>query len=350
MGIGDVLRDLATDFGLVEDRAGRYARSLARARRTAFLKASWGRLVIALVLGLALVGLTVLLPPWSRAFVAGAAVATVVWLLVFIVEWASGAGSITMGAAAEQWTARELRRLRRHGWKPVSHVIARYGDVDHVAIGPGGVIVVETKWVSDGDLVEDQIRGDCGQARRGAKAIRLALQGRLRGAPVHTALVYWSPNEVAIPATLQSDTTDVTVLASSQLRRWLEGIRADVLADVDIQSAWITLTDFARRIDIKELGANARPRQTPQRGLIDLTVGVVVGLVLFYASASALRSIGPVCFVPVSAVAASSVFMSRHIGPNPEVRAIVLGVLVGTLGFCLAGEALYAYFGLIHHG
>jgi hypothetical protein len=46
---------------------------------------------------------------------------------------------------AECWTADELRRLRRRGWRAVHNLHLQSGDVDHVAVGPGGVVVVETK-------------------------------------------------------------------------------------------------------------------------------------------------------------------------------------------------------------
>jgi hypothetical protein len=51
-----------------------------------------------------------------------------------------------MGDLGEQWTASELRKLRRRGWRLVNHVMLKNRDIDHVLVGPGGVLAVETKW------------------------------------------------------------------------------------------------------------------------------------------------------------------------------------------------------------
>lgn len=60
-------------------------------------------------------------------------------------------------ADAEEWTARELRKLERDGWRTVHNLCFAAGDVDHIAIGPGGVVVVETKSTdSDWDFLRKQ--------------------------------------------------------------------------------------------------------------------------------------------------------------------------------------------------
>ena len=46
---------------------------------------------------------------------------------------------------AEEFTSSELRSLRWCGWKTIDRVQFDRYDVDHVAIGPGGVCVIETK-------------------------------------------------------------------------------------------------------------------------------------------------------------------------------------------------------------
>ena len=78
-------------------------------------------------------------------FVGGSLVALYNWCLM-----ASGASGATLGEAGEEWTSNELRRLRRHGWKFVNGLQFRVGDIDHVAVGPDGVVVIESKWTSMG--------------------------------------------------------------------------------------------------------------------------------------------------------------------------------------------------------
>jgi hypothetical protein len=62
------------------------------------------------------------------------------WLVVVTF---SGSTAMTVGASAEEWTASELRR--HHRWRLVNGLSLKY-EIDHIAVGSGGVLVVETKW------------------------------------------------------------------------------------------------------------------------------------------------------------------------------------------------------------
>ena len=89
---------------------------------------------------------------------------------------------------AERWTDQELKALRRRGWPVVNHLSFKQGDIDHVAIGPDGLIVVETKWTAssikvDGSdrWLEDAVR----QARRNTDDVRRFIGwGARAGAPI----------------------------------------------------------------------------------------------------------------------------------------------------------------------
>jgi hypothetical protein len=50
-----------------------------------------------------------------------------------------------LGADGERRVARRLRRLQRRGWVVLHDVDRGRGNVDHIAIGPGGVFTIETK-------------------------------------------------------------------------------------------------------------------------------------------------------------------------------------------------------------
>ena len=72
-------------------------------------------------------------------------------LLVWITADFLAAARHEIAGYAEQWTENEIRKLRRSGWQVVSNIPFEHCDVDHVAIGPAGVVVLETKW-TDGSL------------------------------------------------------------------------------------------------------------------------------------------------------------------------------------------------------
>lgn len=50
------------------------------------------------------------------------------------------------GAKGERIAGRRLERLRSHGWEVLHSVVLQSGaDIDHIAIGPGGVFTINTK-------------------------------------------------------------------------------------------------------------------------------------------------------------------------------------------------------------
>jgi hypothetical protein len=70
--------------------------------------------------------------------------------VVYVATHVSGSASISMGARAEQWTAGELRRLKRDGAWSFDNLEFYDGNVDHVLIGKGMVLAIETKWRGGG--------------------------------------------------------------------------------------------------------------------------------------------------------------------------------------------------------
>jgi hypothetical protein len=70
-----------------------------------------------------------------------------VWLDVLAALVWTGAASKVMGVKGAISTVEALRGLRRRGWRLVNDLkLHSRSDIDHVAVGPGGVLVVETKW------------------------------------------------------------------------------------------------------------------------------------------------------------------------------------------------------------
>ena len=121
-------------------------------------------------------GVTVALTPSSfmRGLIVGLGVAgTAGALWLWIVE-ATGTAPTRMGDLGEQWTAKELRRLRRSGWQVVNHVTLTAPDIDHVLVGPGGMFAIETKWSATTWTVDDpRIRSAAESACRNARLLGL---------------------------------------------------------------------------------------------------------------------------------------------------------------------------------
>jgi hypothetical protein len=104
----------------------------------------------------------------------------------FVVQF-TGTAYTMAGELAEQWTAAELRKLRRNGWHLVNHFRLRQADIDHVLIGPGGVFAVETKWSSDAweiDPIDDRLKRAVEHV--GGEARRLRLWAEFKRAGVES--------------------------------------------------------------------------------------------------------------------------------------------------------------------
>lgn len=179
------------------DRAGASGRRFARERLLAYARAKWRPFA---AITLVLIAFTPLL--WFalspirdvRGFTLGAYVAAMVaWMYHWMVI-ASGAASITMGQEGEIWTDQELGRLGSD-WRIINHVMFRQGDIDHVAIGPDGVIVIETKWTSSPVRLDGRDRWlgrAFGQAADIASDVRKVLGwGARPDRPVSPLVVVW---------------------------------------------------------------------------------------------------------------------------------------------------------------
>ena len=189
-------------------------------------------------MGLAFAPVVLLFPPYIRQILAGAWTATivsVVWVSVFV---GSGSAYRSYGGDAERWTAEELWKCRSLGWKTVSHVVRKGWDIDHVAIGPGGILVVQTKWTSDaGPIGPDLWSFDkaISDLREAARSIGLQLYGKRWEDVVRPVIVYWGPR---LPNTREEEVLEVdgiTITGGNALGRLVGRLGSIVVADPVVQ-------------------------------------------------------------------------------------------------------------------
>jgi hypothetical protein len=176
-----------------------------------------------------------------------------------------------MGAAAEQWTASELRPLRRLGWRIVNHFSLRASmDIDHVMVGPGGVVAVETKWSAQGwtlDPPEPRVLAAANRARDNAKVLAHWHPVRSLGVTTVLPVVFlWGGKERTLPnaQTVAHTIGDVAiVVGSDDAMRW----RAAQESSADheqfnserVKALWGALDDHARRRDAHDRSTRPSP-------------------------------------------------------------------------------------------
>ncbi len=125
---------------------------------------------------------------------------------------ASGVVPKLMGADDEDDTAAELRRLSRHGWVVFHDVhFLHRANTDHVAIGPKGVFVFETKWTAPSDRDSDYERRLIADAAVQASRAARTLWQRLYARPhqldiaIQPVVVIWGGSTNRPPITTETE-------------------------------------------------------------------------------------------------------------------------------------------------
>jgi Nuclease-related domain len=142
----------------------------------------------------------------------------------------SGARAFRVGAKGERVVGRKLDRwAARYGWRVLHAVpVGRQGtDIDHVVIGPFGVVTVNTKatstrvWVGEhgmivGRTTVDYLRKSRAEARRAGRLLSTAARDHV---PVQGVIVFTGARRFTM---VRGGPRDVAVLRTPRkLRRWL---------------------------------------------------------------------------------------------------------------------------------
>jgi hypothetical protein len=189
----------------------------------------------------------------------GVIASSMVWIQLACLIAFAGAGSLVIGRQAEQSTAEVLRRMRRQGWSVMHNAsLGRGRDIDHIAIGSSGVLVIETKWRRD--LTDQDLEWAARQVRQSQREVHGVLRSHLDGAPVVPLVVVWGPTD---PADLPDYVAGVSVVHGQQLAGWLGEHRAERLSREQIKAAWQHLLPQVQRRDAHERTTLPTPTPTP---------------------------------------------------------------------------------------
>ena len=212
--------------------AGRHALDYYEHRLKAWRRQLRGPLVVAALLGVAVAVLLWLYAPHGQ-FLAGAFLgATEAWIIAirdsppeFIAKW-------KRGGEGERRTGKALARLERDGWKSFHHRQAKYGDLDHVVVGPGGVYLLDSKNLNGTLTVEpegltasygDSPRDSYSLSRLGRSMKREASNLKSRIAET-TGVVLWVQSVVVVWGEFwerEVEQDDVVYVRGDYLADWL---------------------------------------------------------------------------------------------------------------------------------
>jgi hypothetical protein len=294
---------------------------------------------------IALFGATAALTPsvFESGFILGAGLAGVAGLIALWVTQATGTAPQMMGDLAEQWTASELRRLRRGGWRVINHFSLRPSDIDHVLIGPGGAFAVETKWSAYPWTVnppEPRLVQAMKQAEDNARDLSLWTGFKAAGiSAVDPVVMLWGAGTSLLPPV--SRFGRVAVVAGPGAGQWRAELSGDHLSPSQIDTAWRALD---RQLGIRD------PRDKALTSLPPSMIGLAMtGLLSLVAAGLAFLVAAELLSLPWSlywglpallALAASAVALRRV----RRFRYLMLGWHSG-LGFATAAAVV----GLLAH-
>lgn len=295
-----------------------------------FVRRNWTMLLLVAVGAGGLGGAALLLVPniVVRSFAAGFLTATIIGALAHLVSQMTGSGSRAMGELAEQWTASELIRLRRDGWRVVNHVMLQTWDIDHVLVGPGGIYAIETKWSSQPwELVppEGRVSKAAEDTSRNARNLSHWWPMKKVGAgPASAVVVLWGQSTGA-PAEQHLTVGAAQVVPATAVDRWRAALPREGLSQEQVEACWQALEAHVRQRD-------QRDGPIPETGAALLTryFAVVASALLgFLALANLVTAVNSYIWWP-SAVLIATVF-GVGVRRLPVVRPYATGWLVGVV-------------------
>lgn len=180
-------------------------------------------------------------------FAAGASTVALLWITSSLLDL-DGTARLRSAAEAERWTSSAFRRLRSDGWYVVDSIPFDGFDVDHVAVGPEGVWVLETKntnvpWRVTATGLEGPYRDCLRQVHENARTIRLLLKSRGVDVPVVPTLVVWGRGAPHLSGG-RANVDDVVVLCGKQAKEWRSELTGSPLDVGQIEAVREVLQGF----------------------------------------------------------------------------------------------------------
>lgn len=271
------MRSLASD-----ERAGSAARRRAAELQLETLRRHRRIIPILSALYVVVASMIWFFAGWIREFALGAWTASIVAMGHHVVWQLSGAANHELGALGEQWTAQALRELRPSGWRLINDIHFENWNIDHLLVGPGGIVVVETKTTSKSWTGREQqpwiVKG-AEQAGRYSRSMRNYLRRYAGDAPVAGVVVLW-PDRDEFPT---REIDGVTVVGGRSLAAFIGSLPAGQLDEGGIDTVYDELGRYVAERDTRRLeddGPAPRSFDDWNYEFLQLVTGLFTGALL----------------------------------------------------------------------
>lgn len=269
-----------------------------------------------------------LLPSAVRGFVLGAGMTAELAALVTLVGYASGSTSYRLGILAEEMTIGQLARLQGEGWRVLNNARFRVkGDIDHVLVGPGGAVVLETKWMGGGRSSEHYLEQAQAQAADLTTLVGSMVTRWIPRSAVRGAVVVWSPEE----ARTAQRHSGIHVVAGRDLSGWVQSLPGAGLGPASLDAAFDRLREMSSSREAHEVRVGFREAQPIDRMILGFLCGVLgaaAGLAAAVFSFEAVRT--PGYWLLAAALSVAGVLAARLRRPLNEAARFFVCAVIGT--------------------
>ena len=326
------LRDRHRRAQLASDRrAGAQSRREVRARQRRWLRRHLMPMVLVAALASMMAGFIHLFV-WQPVapYAIGALLASTAWWVYAMMLETGGIAAKRSGITAEEWTADELRKLRREGWSVVNHVMLVNSDVDHVLLGSGGFLAVETKFRSDWGNGMQDFASMARTAHRSAHDVASRL--RLKSRKVQPLVVMWGPDiRTHFPEIFGHD--EVTFCPGHLLREYVRTLPAQV-EPAEVQTAFKYLDDYVKRRDEGEVKTSGQLPRTGSQVTNDLfaVIAAVLASSIAVLTPAALPPAGIWSVAAAATCVIAAVLVRRRCSRSLRVQAVTTAAITACSG------------------
>jgi len=207
----------------------------------------------------------------------GAVGATSFWLVVvFVILWSGIAPSI-MGIQGESLTADILREFKGREWHLINGMrFPDSGDIDHILVGPSGIIIFETKWSSGRwpmkygkrNYMSNQLDWAVTQVKKNREDVQSKFESVRDYVPIYAVCVLWSAEDSSsdLPTFYRKSPDFVYGVRGPELKSWLEGLRKNALDPHRVKEIASEMQEKAKILDVE---TPERHRRTLNRIIVD---------------------------------------------------------------------------------
>jgi hypothetical protein len=230
------------------------------------------------------------------------------WLDVILVILWSGIASTIMGIEGETLTAEVLDDFAGKEWLLINGLRFKdKGDIDHILIGPSGLLVFESKWSGERWPMELRPKGYLGrQVRWAIKQVKMSRDDLCRefrdvfgDIPIYLVCVLWSGVDSSSDDKYFYRET-VYGVRGPELAIWLKELPKDVLKEATIKRIATPIETFAHERDKEDVLRDGPFRPTLDKLLINSLIFPMVGVFVPAFALAGVAKIGRDSLIYVS--------------------------------------------------